>query len=376
MALIIPRLSKEGALNLLEAGRALHLDELSSLLPTRDLQVSLSAVGGAQINSETLEALRRDVMDTAGECGFPDAQGDLPGFDARCSDVLHTSLPMTPHEASQDDVWSYLTCAWLLDVAIWRFGRDADDRRFIGDVNRNTFRRLWWRREILGPDIDLRLLGEDELVNIMERPMVSGNPRIARVVARTFLELISGDDALVPVRMQLMREVMKRLVRVIPFIDIATLDDRALGLLVDAQFNQAHASLLNETSPSPDWSMPTDAPTPSAFVETVESTSAGSEATDLREAALEIARNTGRVTNATLREVAEIDQVEARAVLTTLVDEGKLARRGVRRGSHYVPSGEGALQGGSASQDVCEAAKTPEGIVARTASALRRALDE
>jgi len=62
---------------------------------------------------------------------------------------------MSPHEASHDEIWSYLTCCWLLDVAIWRWSAGADVKRFIGDVNRNTFRRMWWRAEIMGPDIDL-----------------------------------------------------------------------------------------------------------------------------------------------------------------------------------------------------------------------------
>ena len=95
---------------------------------------------------------------------------------------------MTPHEASQDEVWSYLTCCWLLDVAFWRFGADASIDRFIGHLNRNTFRRMWWRAEVLGPDVDLAQLGEDELVNIMERPTLFSDRRLARTIA---LELLS-----------------------------------------------------------------------------------------------------------------------------------------------------------------------------------------
>ena len=89
---------------------------------------------------------------------------------------------MTPHEASHEEVWSYLTCCWLLDVAVWRFGAEADERRYIGNVNRNTFRRLWWRGRSWA-EIDLTRLGEDELVNIMERPTIAADRRLARAIA-------------------------------------------------------------------------------------------------------------------------------------------------------------------------------------------------
>ena len=38
---------------------------------------------------------------------------------------------------------------------------------------------MWWRAEVLGPDVDLAKLGEDELVNIMERPTLFSDRRLA-----------------------------------------------------------------------------------------------------------------------------------------------------------------------------------------------------
>jgi hypothetical protein len=57
--------------------------------------------------------------------------------------------------------------------------------------------------------------------------------------------------------------------------------------------------------------------------------------------ALDIARRTGRVTNMMLREmVPTMDSGEAREVFNRLVAQGRLERRGTRRGTHYViPSG-------------------------------------
>ncbi len=49
---------------------------------------------------------------------------------------------------------------------------------------------------------------------------------------------------------------------------------------------------------------------------------------EVAQAALDIARRTGRVTNLALREVVPITPEEARAVLQTLVERGELARLG------------------------------------------------
>ena len=54
--------------------------------------------------------------------------------------------------------------------------------------------------------------------------------------------------------------------------------------------------------------------------------------------ALFIARAVGRVTNSSLRELLPITSGEAREVLQSLVRDGLLASRGVRRGTHYILS--------------------------------------
>src|SRR3954463_12324526 len=173
MTLLLPRLEREAAQRAAIRGTALPLAEVSQLLPDRSASVTYSAVGGSRMPEAELTALRVAIVHQAREHGFPNELNDPSQFDGRCARLLHERLAITPHEASHEEVWSYLTCCWLLDVAIWRFGADADERRFIGNVNRNTFRRLWWRAEVLGEAVDLELLGEDELVNIMERPTIA-----------------------------------------------------------------------------------------------------------------------------------------------------------------------------------------------------------
>ena len=132
------------------------------------------------------------LVELATSHGMPGAVDRTAEFEGNCARILRDRLEMTPHEASHEEVWSYLTCCWLLDIAVWRFGAEADERRYIGNVNRNTFRRLWWRAEVLGPEIDLTRLGEDELVNIMERPTIAADRRLARAIAAEFLARVDG----------------------------------------------------------------------------------------------------------------------------------------------------------------------------------------
>jgi hypothetical protein len=345
MTLLLPRLDRESARNIVADRLPRPLAEVSASLPDLSYTVTFSPVGGTRVSEEELGALRHEVVQLAREHGFPGQPRGLMEFEGDCARLLHTRLPMTPHESSHEEAWSYLTCCWLLDIALWRFGSEADERRFIGNVNRNTFRRLWWRAEILGPDIDLRRLGEDELVNIMERPTIAGDRRLARAVAGEFLRrLESGESA---DRMLLMREAMKRLLRLTPFVAFWSLSGEEVADLVSETFDAAGAGLEGQAHRL-SIAVPSAAPEPSSSVTqlpripTVAAVTAEAasglrpDLEEIAEVALEIAQRTGRVTNMSLREVVEINSEEAREVFAMLMSRGALVRRGIKRGTHYV----------------------------------------
>jgi hypothetical protein len=343
--------------------------------------VTFSPVGGTRVEPGDLARLRDSLVELAQEHGMPDGQVRISEFEGKCARVLHRSLPMTPHEASHEEIWSYLTCCWLLDIAVWRFGSEADERRYIGNVNRNTFRRMWWRAEILGPEIDLTRLGEDELVNIMERPTIAADRRLARAVAVEFLRRVEAGE--VPERMQLMREAMKRLLRLTPFVAFTALDAVRVEEIVAETFDAAVAG-LNGRSTRPHEADQGEAPQPSPAVVRVETMAFASPDTGRRGAgvrhgqefdtiaqvALDIAQRTGRVTNITLREVVSITSDEARQVFVALMDRGALVRRGVRRGTYYV------LANASDPEGTSSMAAPPEvsPAVRQDDSALRRLL--
>lgn len=358
--IVLPRIAKHSATELLKVHLSGGLAEIASSMPDLTLTTTYTPVGGQRVETHQLEQLRTDILALAREHGMPNRITEPAIFEGRGARLLREALPMSANEASHEEVWSYLTCCWLLDVAVWRFGVDADKRRFIGNVNRNTFRRLWWRAEILGPDIDLTKLGEDELVNIMERPTIASDRRLARTVALEFLARV--DDGAADSRMQLMREAMKRLLRLTPLMAFQALAEHELRAVVEQCFTAAAEGLSSggstgagrhrqtvghDVSPGP-RELPPVSPgiTVIERVTITDEDSVGSTAAQevnpdfdiAASKALSIARGVGRVTNTSLRELVPITSGEAREVLQSLVRDGLLASRGVRRGTYYILS--------------------------------------
>lgn len=358
--IVLPRIAKHSVAELLKIHLSNDIAQIASSMPDLTPTITYTPVGGQRIETRQLEQLRSDILQLAHEHGMPNRIIETAVFEGRAARLLREALPMSANEASHEEVWSYLTCCWLLDVAVWRFGADADERRFIGNVNRNTFRRLWWRAEILGPDIDLTKLGEDELVNIMERPTIASDRRLARTVALEFLARVHEGAA--DSRMQLMREAMKRLLRLTPLVAFQALNGDQMRTLVENCFTAAAEGLAGGESSSAGRHRQTigygaspdshELPSVSPGVTVIERLTISDEATmspataeevnpdfDIATSkALAIARGVGRVTNTSLRELVPITSGEAREVLQSLVRDGLLASRGVRRGTYYILS--------------------------------------
>lgn len=357
--IVLPRIAKHSANELLKVHLSNGLAEIASSMPDLTPTITYTPVGGQRIEMRQLEKLRTDILGLAREHGMPNRIIEASVFEGRAARILREALPMSANEAAHEEVWSYLTCCWLLDVAVWRFGVEADERRFIGNVNRNTFRRLWWRAEILGPDIDLTKLGEDELVNIMERPTIASDRRLARTIALEFLARV--DEGAADSRMQLMREAMKRLLRLTPLVAFQALAEHQVRAVVEHCFTAAaegltsgvpsgagrHRQSAAHYASEGSHELPPVSPGVTV-IERMTITDGDSAGTATEEAnpdfdvaaskALSIARAVGRVTNMSLRELVPITSGEAREVLQSLVRDGLLASRGVRRGTHYILS--------------------------------------
>lgn len=246
---LFPRLQAASARRLANELRYLSVTEARDRASCSLDDAYFPPSGGAPVAKADLVRLASRAREAAGKLGFPDetrrqARAD---FDVVVGQVLHTQMEISPAEASQEGIWTYLTCRLLPDLVVWRFGPTPSvDDRFLtkGRGVRNTFARLWWRWEVLGDDEPegglLRGLGEDQVVQIMERPTLASARPLARAVARYFLSL---DPA--TATEDLMRDAMKRFQRLGAFVRFEVLSGAELDNLVREAF---HESLDHLTS--------------------------------------------------------------------------------------------------------------------------------
>jgi hypothetical protein len=86
----------------------------------------------------------------------------------------------------------------------------------------------------------MKALGEDELVQLMERPAVFGDRRLVRAAATAFLEEAARNRQ---PRQTLMREIQKRLIRRMPLTFFGALTDAQLKAAMNAIAQDASACI-------------------------------------------------------------------------------------------------------------------------------------
>jgi hypothetical protein len=167
--------------------------------------------GGVPVRDIELENLQTVVREIASDFGYPNppTRSQQAAWDAETAIQVHQRMEIAPAEAAHAGVWSFLGCVLVPDLVRWRFwGTDGSSvERFLGANRgiRNTIGRLWWRAEVLGaggPDPNgretarsyLEALGEDQLVQITERPAMSANRAVAGVIVETYLQFKEASD--------------------------------------------------------------------------------------------------------------------------------------------------------------------------------------
>lgn len=199
------------------------------------------------------------IGDRVGEAHLAEVAGGLRGciadlgestrarrtlFDQRMAGWLHDTMAIVPSDAGSPGVWAFMSLVLVPDVAVWRYPSLAQER-FLGD-KRNCFRRLWMRAELLGSgggDPPAKL-GEDQLVQIMERPSLGEDSRIALPLAKRVIERV--DNGAPP--QDLMRGAARRLTRYAPFVMLSALGDDDMESLIDSVVAEAEQALADEKS--------------------------------------------------------------------------------------------------------------------------------
>lgn len=233
-----PRLPVTVAAGLAQEMAAMDVEAAARMARPEHEEAIYAPVGPPRAPVSHIREIGSGIRTIAAENGFPEkpSQQGARDFDMRTAIHLHEQMRISPNEASRDGAWQFISCVLAPDIVRWRFpGKPATgtaSERFLGGV-RNVFGRLWWRAYMLRDDTAdsphqvLEALNEDELVQLMERPTMVGDRRLTLTLAKRFL--VAVEDGRSPNRMELMREVQKRLMRLFPIVCFAALPDEVLA---------------------------------------------------------------------------------------------------------------------------------------------------
>jgi hypothetical protein len=233
--LLYPRLDPATARRLLAARADATFRELEDMAALEHPEAAPSATGGHPASLENLRKVQVVIREVAERSGYPrPLAGSTQRFDRPCGSALYQTMDIVPADAAEEGVWSFLTLVVVPEIGPWRFPRQSEER-MLGHP-RNVLRRLWWRSWALGPDLEAspsgcEPLGEDESVQIMERPSLGGNRRSAHALQNA-LWRAEGSGLGVP-RSELMRQLARRLRAAKSHLSLDALDDHQLAGLLD-----------------------------------------------------------------------------------------------------------------------------------------------
>lgn len=254
--LLYPRLPITAASDIADSLLSESIENLRHLSAVTHPDAVYTPTGGNRVNETYLSDVYNRFRDCARSCGYPEPLDShkIRSFDAASGKMLHQILDISPSEASYQGAWAFMACVLWPDIVRWRFPGVTDitsKDRFLGGSRglRNTFGRVWWRAYLLKqPENDhpyelLDLLGEDELVQVTERPNIAGSPILARQICKTFLETVTSSSTTGITRSKLLRDAMKRIRRLLPLISFDALDENILQELVSDIFKASLTSL-------------------------------------------------------------------------------------------------------------------------------------
>ena len=157
---------------------------------------------GTAVKPEIIEAVVRKLdeclRNNGGNLGEEPNNTTKVNVENAWARTLHSELPIAPSEAANPEVWHTFSCFYCPHLVSWRWGKyDQTTPHFrwysAEAANRQTFRRLWWRAELLmdadsaEPYALLERMMEDELVGFTDQATISMHRAITLEVARQHL---------------------------------------------------------------------------------------------------------------------------------------------------------------------------------------------
>jgi hypothetical protein len=233
--LLYPRLPRSSARRLVLERAGMDLAELKNLSALQHPDAEPSATGGRPADKSLIREVQTIVREASLRAGFPSAPGGgAQIFDRECGTALYEVMQIVPADAAEEGVWSFLSLVVCPEIGPWRFPGQPEER-LLGQP-RNVLRRLWWRAWALGPDLTYAPngcdpLGEDEFVQVMERPSLGGNRRTAAAIQSALWR--AEDAGITTPRSELMRQLARRARAAKSHTQFDALSDEDLDNLLD-----------------------------------------------------------------------------------------------------------------------------------------------
>ncbi|MGW0042534.1 DUF6339 family protein [Rhodococcus sp. NPDC003348] len=192
-----------------------------------------AATGGRRVTEDELQDLRERIVKAAENAGFPDEgrRAERASFDLEVAQLLHERSGLVAAEASVRSIWAFLALVLLPDVSYWRYPNPPTDRILGTDITRHVWGRLWWRAHLLSvpqsaePYRLLDAFGEAAFDQIFaRRRSIGGSRALVRALADAWPDIDRGgvNDR------QLLRDVLKRILRSSAIIEFEALDEDEL----------------------------------------------------------------------------------------------------------------------------------------------------
>lgn len=171
-------------------------------------------------------------------------------FDQLAGPRLHETMNIVRADAVTPGVWSWLHAFAVPDLLIWRFGSPHSDQgpwtvtpSRIHTRQKGLLPRLWWRVELLGPEV-AGAISEDEAVALVERSSVIGFAPFARLVGSAYLDFVQ--ERAVGARTELLRDVMKRILRTKSAYEVTVMSEEAMTGFIIAMLEASLTALARK----------------------------------------------------------------------------------------------------------------------------------
>ncbi|MCD2116728.1 MULTISPECIES: DUF6339 family protein [Rhodococcus] len=252
-SVLYPRLIDGAARELHQQYTHADLDQLQDRAAFAHRSAVFAATGGRRVTEDELRDLRNRIVKAAENAGFPGEgrRADRASFDLEVAQLLHERSGLVAAEASVRSIWAFLALVLLPDISYWRYPSPPPDRVIGTDITRHVWGRLWWRAHLLALPQQVeryRLLdvfGEAAFDQIFARRKSLGG---SRALVRTLAEVWPSTDRGGVNDRQLLRDVLKRLLRTSVVIEFEALDEDELRRQVSEAAAETVAILSEDGS--------------------------------------------------------------------------------------------------------------------------------